>query len=170
MFQTPAAIASTHETARFWLDVADKLLKAIAVLVAAAWTWMNYHRSRTYAQKLDLQLTGNVFFKKSLFIDITIIVANLGASRHQLQPEGSLCDLILVREDLSAESVRIFFPIFPLHTQIEPGESISDRILWRIDSLPADVVWLKVNLRIVSRSVEWNRTLVLRIDEDSAKH
>jgi hypothetical protein len=169
MVQLPPPNVTPHETAKFWLDVSDKVLKAIAVVVAAAWTWMNYRRSRTYAQKLDLQLIGDIFFKNGLYIDIAIAVVNLGAARHVLQPEGSLCDLVLVHADLSEESVRIFFPLFPLHTQIEPGESISDHLLWRIEPFPPDIIWLKVNLRLVSGKVEWNRTLMVRIDDGTAK-
>ncbi len=168
MVQVPTVNVAPHETARFWLDVADKLLKAIAVIVAASWTWMNYRRSRTYAQKLDLQLTGDVFFKTDLFIDIAAVVVNLGAARHLLQPAATTCDIILVHADLFEESVRIF-PVFSLHDQIEPGESISDHVLWRIESLPPDVVWLKINLRLVSGKIEWNRTLMVRIDDSTAE-
>jgi hypothetical protein len=157
-----------HPIAAFWLDVADKLLKALAVFVAAAWTWMNFRRSRTYAEKLDLQLAGDVFFSKGLYVDVTVTLTNLGAAKHFLKPEGTSCEMLLVHSDLQEESVRIF-PVFKLHTQIEPGESIGDHVLWRIPTPPADCIWLKVNLRVVSGSVEWNRTLVVRLDHDAAR-
>jgi len=35
-----------HANAKFWLDVADAIVKFIALLVGAAWALMNYRRGR----------------------------------------------------------------------------------------------------------------------------
>jgi hypothetical protein len=45
--------SDVHPYASFWLDVADKAIKFVAVLVGASWTWINYKRSRRYKRKLE---------------------------------------------------------------------------------------------------------------------
>jgi hypothetical protein len=60
------------------LDGADKIIKAIAVAIGGAWTYWNYKKSRTFAEKLELVLTGSVFLiYGDAFVDITIVVKNL---------------------------------------------------------------------------------------------
>ena len=162
MIDGPATLG-THPAIYFWLDVADKGIKLFAVFVGASWAFWNYRKSRTYAQKLDIQLTGNVFFKDALYIDVAIVMNNLGAARQDLQPAGTSCDVIAVHEDLTEESVRLF-PIFRLHNQIEPGESIQDHVLWRIQTPRKDLVWVRVDVRVVSGKVEWNTTSMTRVE------
>src|SRR5271168_3492517 len=110
MFYLQVANAQPHATARFWLDVIDEVIKAIAVLVGAAWTWMNYRRSRTYAKKLELQLSGSSFRREGLYVEINAGLKNLGASRHRPQQEGTTCELIAIGTDLSEISGRLSFP------------------------------------------------------------
>lgn len=150
---------SIHPVLSFWVDF---IVKVIAVILGALWTIWNYTKSRPYSQKLDLEIIGDLFFKESLYIDINVALKNLGAAKHKLQHEGTSCDLILVHADLSEQSVRLF-SVFDLHNGIEPGESINDRILWRIEAPSPDIVWLRVNLRVVSDNVEWNRTSMVRV-------
>jgi len=50
-----------HANAKFWLEVADAIVKFIALLVGAAWALMNYLRGRTYKRKLELGITGKLF-------------------------------------------------------------------------------------------------------------
>jgi hypothetical protein len=38
---------------------------------------------------------------------------------------------------------------------IEPGESIHDLILWSLPAFATEMVWLRLNLRILSGGVEW---------------
>ena len=151
-----------HPIAAFWLDVADKAIKLSAVFIGGLWTWWNYRKGRTYSQRLDLKMDGEVFFRGDLYIDIDLSLKNLGAAKHSLQPEGTSCDLVLVHSDLREEIMRIF-PVFILHTQIEPGETISDRILWRIEAPSETIVWIRVNLRVVSGRIEWNKTAMVRV-------
>ena len=153
-----------HPVLAFWVDM---VVKVSAVFLGGIWTVWNYAKSRPYSQKLDLEIVGDVFFRDSLYIDINVALKNLGATKHSLQPEGTSCDLVLVHADLREHSVRLF-DVFVLHDRIEPGESINDRILWRIEAPPSDIVWLRVNLRVVSDEVEWNRTSLVRV-LDSAR-
>ena len=79
---------ATHLQAAFWLDVVDKLIKASAVLLGGVWTWTNYKRRRTYAKKLDLQLSGRVQKQQASYAEIRVSLRDLGAGRQPLQQEG----------------------------------------------------------------------------------
>jgi hypothetical protein len=149
-----------HPLLSFWLDV---FVKVVAVALGGLWTFWNYLKSRPYSQRLDLQIEGDVLVRNGLYVDVNIVLKNLGGAKHNLQAEGTSCDLILVHADLSEESVRLF-PVFVLHNQIEPGESINDRILWHIADPPNDLVWLRVNLRVVSGKIEWNSTSIVPVN------
>lgn len=71
----PAMLLSPHVS--FWLDVADKLIKFAAVCLGGVWTWWNFHKSRTYAQKLELQIAGHVFHQGSLYVDVLATLRNV---------------------------------------------------------------------------------------------
>jgi len=159
MSDGPIVAATLHPLLSFWIDT---FVKVIAVALGGLWTFWNYAKSRPYSQRLDLEIEGEVFFRDDLYVDINLSLKNLGAARHDLQAEGTSCDLILVHDDLYEESVRLF-PVFVLHTQIEPGESINDRILWKIASPPGGVIWVRVNLRVVSGEIEWNKTSTVKM-------
>lgn len=58
-----------HGSASFWQDVADRVIKFLALLAGAAWTLMQYQRSRTYAQKLELELETRMFFKDGPYLE-----------------------------------------------------------------------------------------------------
>jgi hypothetical protein len=162
MLDCGVSFATTHPNISYWLDEGIKLG---ALILGGLWTFWNYRKSRTYAQKLDLQITGDVFFSGGLYIDVTAVLTNLGASKHLLQPEGTSCEIVAILKDMSQQDIRLF-PVFPLHTYIEPGESINDHLLWHIQAPPADIVWLKINLRVVSGKVEWNRTSMVRVQAE----
>ena len=161
---SPLTANAPHQEAAFWLDVFDKIIKFGALLVGGVWTWVNFKRSRTYAQKLELQLAGSLFLKRDLFIDVDVVLRNMGASRHIVQPKGTYCEIIAIFTDLSENVIRVI-PVFTLHSQVEPGESINDHVVWKIDSPVVDIVWLRINLRIVSGEIEWNATSIVRMEE-----
>jgi hypothetical protein len=47
---------------------------------------------------------------------------------------------------------------------IEPGESINDSKVFRIDLPLEEIVWLKMNLRVQSEGREWNLTRHIRVE------
>jgi hypothetical protein len=64
----------------FALDVADKVIKFAAVFIGAIWTAWNFRKSRTYKQKLELEVVGTVFVRQDLHIDTKL------ASRISVNP------------------------------------------------------------------------------------
>jgi hypothetical protein len=162
MFDLQTVASEPHATAKFWLGVADEIIKATAVFVGAAWTWINYQRSRTYAKKLELQVSGILLQKQDLYLVITTGLKNLGASKHLLQQEGTGCEIVAIRKDLSEIFVQLL-PVFELQEWLEPGESIIDLKQCRVVMPSDDIVWLRANLRVVLGQVEWNSSCLVEV-------
>jgi len=156
----PPTFATEHPIFAYWLD---ETLKIGALAIGAAWTFWNYKKSRIYAPTPDIEVEGDIFFESSdLFIDITATLKNLGAGKHVVQSAGTYCELFAVHKDLSEKAIRLF-EVFTLDDRAEPGESISDHLVWRIENPPMDVIWLRIKLRAVSGKIEWNKTTMVRI-------
>lgn len=156
--------AGPHNSASFWLDVVDRLIKFLALLVGAAWTWMHYTRSRTYAEKLELDLEGKVFFKDGLNLETEMRLKNLGAARHTLPDDGTMCNVWAVTPDL-VEHPLFIVPVFEGEDCIEPGEAIDDSKVFAIVIELKNIVWLKVNLHVESNEREWNLTRYIRVEK-----
>ena len=58
-----------HPSLYFALDLADKLLKLAAVALGGIWTYWNYRKSRTYAQKIELEVTASVFVRAHTYVE-----------------------------------------------------------------------------------------------------
>lgn len=159
-FESPP---NPHIQAAFWLDVSDKVIKAFAVVVGAAWTWMHYARSRTYAKKLELQLSGDLVEKNGLILAITSGLRNLGASRHAVQQQGTSLEVVAILADLSEIPLRIF-TVFELNRWIEPGMAVTDLKQCRILVDPADLLWLRLELRVVWKDLEWNFSHLIKVE------
>jgi hypothetical protein len=155
---------STHPTLTFALDIADKLIKLAAVLIGAFWTWWNYRKSRTYEQKLELEISGNVFVKDGdLYGDVRVAAKNIGATRHAVQQTGTSCEILTIGHHLEESSAETF-PIFVPNKNIEPSESINETIVWCIPKPITDIVWIKLILRVASNKLEWNSSLLIRVE------
>jgi hypothetical protein len=124
---------------------------------------MHYARSRTYAKKLELDLEGKVFFEDGLYLETVLKLKNLGAARHTLAHRGTSCSVWAVLEDLSEVPI-VSEPVFGRDNSIEPGESVDESMVFRIDFPPEAIVWFKVALRVVSREGEWNLTRHIRVE------
>jgi hypothetical protein len=73
----------------------------------------------------------------------------------------------MVHEDLSETTVRIF-PVFRGNQDIEPGESINDTLYWKIPQPINTVVWVRLHFRVVSKSVEWNNSYMIRVENQGS--
>ena len=91
---------------------------------------------------------------------------NLGGTAHKLQPAGSSCSIYAIDEDLTQHGLRVL-PVFTLEDLIEPGESIDDLQVFRLDAQDAVLVWIKIDLRVVSGSVEWHQSDLVRLSKPS---
>jgi hypothetical protein len=157
--------SSIHPTLTLVLSLADIAIKLAAVLIGGWWTLWNYRKSRTYEQKLELELDSTVFVKKDLYGDVRLIIRNIGATKHTVQHSGTNFELFTVDEDLSEESAGLF-RVFEGNRIIEPGESINDTFCWKIQRPLEGILWIKLSLRVVSDGVEWWSTRMIRIDSE----
>lgn len=110
-------------------------------------------------------MVGTVFVKRNLYGAVNVIVKNIGATKHAVQRDGSFCELIIVRDDLTEQSMQLF-RVFTHNDRIEPGESIADTQYSRIPPPIDDILWIKLALRIVSNGVEWGSSCLIRVESE----
>jgi hypothetical protein len=152
---------NAHPTLAFALDLADKVIKLAAVVLGGIWTYWNYRKGRTYEQKLDLNIDGTVFTRSNLYGDVKLTVKNIGNTQHHVDHEGTVCELSIIRTDLSEENVD-FFEVFTDDDQLEPGESMIDSLYWSVPTPVESILWVKLTLVVFSNGVEWNATHLIR--------
>ena len=159
-------VGPAHPVLSFWLDVADKLIKFAAVCLGGVWTWWNFRKSRTYAQKLELQIAGDVVEQGDhYYVDALVTLRNVGASRYDLEAAENTCEISVLFEDLSEQVVRVFY-VFELSDSVEPGAAVSDQLQWRIPFPEEAIVWIKIRLRVASNRIEWNESRLFRVKMD----
>jgi hypothetical protein len=156
-----------HPYGSFWLDFADKLIKGLAVIVAGAWTLINFKRSRVFHRKLEPSVSGEIFESGGeYYILVQTRLKNVGQSRYIITQKGTGLEAIKLstqpRERISVT------PIFENHAWIEPGEQIEDPVILKIPP-PSAFVAVKLTLRVVSRTpepTEWNCSCIVRDIKD----
>jgi hypothetical protein len=146
-----------HPYGSFWLDFADKFIKAAAVLVGGAWTYINFQRSRTFQRKLELSLSGEFFEQDGEhYLLVTTSIKNVGQSHCSIAQEGMGIEALSLstkgREQIGVAVV------FADHALLEPGETIQDAAVMPIPP-PTSFVAIRLTLRVVSKipePLEWN--------------
>ena len=161
-----AAIADPYATWKFWLDVADKGIKALALCVGAIWTVVNYRRGRTFSKRLEPSVSGHLGETDSRqFLFLTCSLKNLGLSKVEIQQRGSACLVFAITpQDLNPPPdgrPQDIFSMFQEHGWIEPGEQISHQQIISIGSFPTPLIGVKVRMRLVSAGLEWNASCIL---------
>jgi hypothetical protein len=154
---------AVHPYGTFWLDVADKAIKTMAVLIGAAWTYNNVRRSRVYARKLEPSVSGTIFAKNGgLYILISCQLKNIGQTKYAIEQKGTYVGAFTITDQGEERSV-FAMEIFKDHDWIEPGEQISEPRIGPIPD-PETYIALKLVLRIVSGGEEWNVSTIVRTD------
>jgi hypothetical protein len=154
--------APIHPVATFWLGVLDEIIKLIAVLIGGLWALWNFRKSRTYQQKLQLEIVSTVFIENDLYGDVLVTAKNIGASRHVVQKAGSFIEISVILDDLSEHIVELF-RVFTDEDSMEPGESINDTKFWSIAPPFDNIVWVRLSLRILSNGVDWRWSSLVRV-------
>jgi len=153
---------SVHPYGSFWLDFADKFIKALAVLVGGAWTYINFLRSRTFQRKLELSLSGEFFEQdEEQYLLVTASIKNVGQSHCSITQEGMGIEALKLstkgREQIGVAAV------FVDHVLLEPGEMIQDAAVMPIPPRNSFVA-IRLTLRVVSKipePLEWNCSRVV---------
>ena len=154
--------APAHPQLSFALDLADKLIKLVAVILGGIWTYWNYRKSRTYQQKLELEIDGTVFTRGDLYGEVKLTVRNIGNTQHSVEHDGTFCELSVIKEDLTEQSVQLL-DAFTEEDSLEPGELMKDVLYWSVPAPVDGIVWVKLTLLVVSNGVQWSSADLIRI-------
>jgi hypothetical protein len=160
------ATDSVHPYGTFWLDFADKGIKALALCVAGAWTYISAAKSGLFKPKLETHVCGEIFGKDGLhYILVTCSLKNVGQSKYTIRQKGTGLQAVTLspagRETLKGAEV------FLDHGWIQPGEQIDEPLVLKIPD-PKTFVAVKLSLRVVSDSIAWNASCILREQSGSA--
>jgi hypothetical protein len=161
------ALADPHAVATFWLDVADKAIKTLALFVGAGWTYLNYRRGRTFRRRLEPEVKGELFERSGAhYLSIVCRLKNVGLSEIPLQQRGTACTVFAIREkDMRPSDPVDILEVFTEHAWIEPGELIAHHELIALAFFSLDLVGIELRMRVVSPGIEWNASCVVRIGD-----
>jgi hypothetical protein len=159
----PVPQATAHSSLSAVLDIVDKVVKVAAVLIAAAWGYLNYRRGRTFKRRLEPRISGKIFFRDGTWLLCgEAELKNVGLSVVTIEQKGTAIivdDCLVVTGEggssrVAQERVAVL-EVFKAHGWIEPGESIKQSFLNALPSR-ADRVAARLRIRIVSHKTEWN--------------
>ena len=166
----PVPQAAAHSSLSAVLDIVDKVVKVAAVLIAAAWGYLNYRRGRTFKRRLEPRISGKIIFSNGAWLLCgEAELKNVGLSVVTIEQKGTaiVVDDLAVASDgagssrVASERVAVL-EVFKAHGWIEPGESIKQSFLNTLPSR-ADRVAARLRLRVVSHNTEWNDDSVAEI-------
>lgn len=150
-------------------DDFERILKIVAVIVAACWVSFKTLRGRIFVPRLQLKLSGKFFCKESVrYLLVTMQVKNVGSSIVRIKQEGTVLEVtrlspknpstILKAPDEATELFDIL-KRYPLKEgggrrvrgidKIEPGTAVMEQKLIRIpeDHYPD----LEIELRVCTQ-------------------
>jgi hypothetical protein len=162
------AAADAHATAKFWLGVADSVIKGLAIVVGGFWTYLNYRRGRTFSKRLEPDISGHLFMQNERhFLFIQCRLKNVGLSKVQLDQKGSACMIFALTpdnlnppEDGTPEDI---FSVFKEHEWIEAGEPIAHDEIVPADFYSEDLVGIRVTMRLVSKDIDWTVSRIIDV-------
>jgi hypothetical protein len=146
--QQDAHAGSGLATAKTWTDVIGKIITGVAVIVGGIWAYFKFVKGRIFRPRVEIEMSGqwlDVDGKRWLLARIR--VKNIGASKIQLRQEGSGLRVYALASDqptapaAAAWDRRKTSAILKKHSWIEPGETISDDILFDLGIPPGPVMF-----------------------------
>jgi hypothetical protein len=156
---------SLHPVASFWLDVADKAIKALAVMIGFGWTVINFKISRTFQDRIEVSVTGTLHRREYLqTLIVNCQIKNVGQVRYDIEQKGTCVEVFGCAADGSEELIQTI-EVFKDHQWIEPLEVIVEP-KWLAISEPDKLLAIKAAVRIVSNKIEWNGSCIVAIDNN----
>lgn len=151
------------------LDAVKNLATIIAIVVGAIWTYFNFFKGRTYKSRFESKVSGKVISTDNTnYLIVTIQLKNVGLSNVPIEQAGTALK-VFAYSNLSNHSramrvnqTRIgTFSILQKHSWIEPSELIEDQLFIALptNQYPA----IELQLRIVSKKIEWNSTSIVEL-------
>ena len=168
--KTPPSLLSTT------LDVLDKVVKILAVIIGSAWAYLNYRRGRTFTHRLEPEVSGKIFrYRDAWLLSGVAKVKNVGLSKVSIEQRGTaviIDDIVLKTSQgeppkLETEEISNgVLEVFKAHGWIEPGEPIEESFLFALP-FQSDRVAVRLGLRIVSEDIEWNADSIAELPQPS---
>lgn len=159
------------------LDTIDEAVKVAAVVVGAAWTFLNYVRGRTFRSRLDIDLTGTINERAGVeFFVGSCTAKNVGLSKVPLQKVGTGASVYAMRLAPSKsggfriveQEVKVF-QIFDRHGWVEPGEQITDPFAVTVPDAPGALVAVRVAVMISSGEITWSASNITELPKPKDK-
>jgi hypothetical protein len=151
---------SPYPHASFVLDVVDKGVKVVAVMLGGAWTLMHYQRSRTYKVRLEPGVSGQMFCAGGeSYLVIACTLKNVGLSKIDLNWPETWGEVHLMKV-AGREKLRRF-EVFRSHGWIESGELVTDAVVLPVPA-PETYVALQLDLKVMSKETRPEDEIVWR--------
>jgi hypothetical protein len=168
------------------LDLIDKILKIVAVILGGIWTYLNYVRGRTFKRRLELTISGTLSLRPEINACVVSGVAqakNVGLSKVDIYKDGTA---VLLNDMVAGTSVKGLpkileeeiaggtLGVFDRHRWIEPGEPIQESFAFLVP-VRNERVGVRLRLRVVSRhkflkNIEWNANAIADFPKPQAEN
>jgi hypothetical protein len=159
----------THALISSWVETVKNVCEILAILVGAAWTYLNYFRGRTYKPRLECSIDASVEKHSGhSFLQVAVKVRNIGLSRVPVDPRGTA----LLVYSLAAQDHTPSFPsqirwdnpvaafgLFSGKKWVESSETIAEALMVALPR--AGAVTYKVTLKVVSGEIWWTAESIL---------
>jgi hypothetical protein len=151
---------SVHPYGSFWLDVADKGIKALALIVGGVWTYINFSRSRIFRRRLDGSISGEIFSRNGDHYALILCrLKNVGQSKYTITQKGTGLEAITLSK--GGRTTLGVSEVFTKHGWVESGEQVEQPLVIAIPA-PHTFVALELNLRVISQGLEWNISCMVK--------
>ncbi len=149
-----------------WVDVVggvQSIFTIAAIIVGGLWGYFKFFHGRTFKERLEVSVGASQAKSEGVaFLDVTIMVRNVGLSKVPLVDEGAGLR-VLACVDWVAQSVETAAlaewewvateSIMRDHDWIEPGETVTDNLVFK---LPAQLIGpMRLELVVASKTLMW---------------
>jgi hypothetical protein len=149
------------------LDVASKLLTALAIVVGGGWVLFNYFAGRTHRPRLQLRVSGERVVRDGLgYLLVRTELSNVGLARVELVSDG--CTTTIYAHELPRATEFVMepqwvklaaFELFRNQQWVEPSGLLIDQQLIALPGLSGR--FLKAWAHVESKKVAWNAETVI---------
>jgi hypothetical protein len=146
-----------------WVETAKNGFEILAILVGAAWTYLNYFRGRTYKPRLECSVDASIEKRSGhSFLQVAVKIRNIGSSRVPIEPKGTA---LLIYSVIMQGRVPSFpsqvrwdgpvaaFGVFSGRKWVESSETIAEAFMVTLPH--GDALTYKVTLKVVSGKIWW---------------
>ena len=149
------------------LDALEKIFTILAIMGGGLWAYYHYFKGRVYKLRLEPKIFGKVIARDDAdYLITTVQLKNVGLYRADIEQKGTAFRIFackpptLLSKTQSVDLERLVtFEVFKKHGWIESGETIEEQ---KMIAVPVEnQIAYQLQLRVVSKKIEWNAILVL---------